>query len=82
MPEEPTSNPKQFIQGAAVLHVSDVVTTATYHRDVLGFTWDFGDEQYAVVWRDKAAVHLVRGDGSPTGVHLVDLVFGQDLDPE
>ena len=43
MPKLPSSNPKQFVQGAPVLHVSDVVATAAFYRDVLGFMWDFGD---------------------------------------
>jgi predicted enzyme related to lactoylglutathione lyase len=70
MPERPTSNPQQFIQGAPVLHVRDVEATARYYRDVLGFTWDFGDETYSVVWRDNSAIHFVRDDHSPSGVHL------------
>jgi catechol-2,3-dioxygenase len=37
MPDMPTSNPKQFLQGAPVLHVRDVKATAAYYRDVLGF---------------------------------------------
>ena len=65
MPELPSSNPKQFVQGAPVLHVSDVVATAAFYRDVLGFMWDFGDQSYAVVWRDNSAIHFVRGDASP-----------------
>ena len=44
MPALPTSNPAQFVQGAPVLHVADVEATAAFYRDVLGFTWDFGDE--------------------------------------
>ena len=43
MPALPSSDPKQFVQGAPVLHVPDVKATATFYRDVLGFTWDFGD---------------------------------------
>ncbi len=70
MPEPPSSNPKQFVQGAAVLHVADVLATAAFYRDVLGFTWDFGDETYAVVWRDNSAIHFVRDGASPTGVHV------------
>jgi len=70
MPDQPTSNPKQFIQGAPVLHVPDVEATARYYRDVLGFNWDFGDQNYAVVWRDNSAIHFVRDERSPTGVHL------------
>ena len=70
MPELPSSNPKQFIQGAPVLHVSDVLATAAFYRDVLGFIWDFGDETYAVVWRDNSTIHFVRDGESPRGVHL------------
>ena len=78
MPAPPSSNPTQFVQGAPVLHVADVEATATFYRDVLGFTWDFGDSAYAVVWRDNAAVHFVRGEGSPTGVHL--FLWVKDVD--
>ncbi len=78
MPELPSSNPKQFIQGAPVLHVADVGATAAFYRDVLGFTWDFGDETYAVVWRDNAAIHFVRDDVGPQGVHLFHWV--KDVD--
>ena|SRR5256885_1299841 len=78
MPELPSSNPKQFVQGAPVLHVTDVVAAATFYRDVLGFTYDFGDESYAVVWRDNSAIHFVRDDANPTGVHLFQWV--KDVD--
>jgi uncharacterized glyoxalase superfamily protein PhnB len=44
----------------------------------LGFTWDFGDETYAVVWRDNSAIHFVKDDASPTGVHLFQWV--KDVD--
>jgi predicted enzyme related to lactoylglutathione lyase len=78
MPGLPTSNPRQFVQGVAVLHVSDVAATAAFYRDVLGFTWDFGDDNYAVVWRDNSAVHFVRDDARPVGVHLFQWV--KDVD--
>jgi predicted enzyme related to lactoylglutathione lyase len=79
MPDRPTSDPKQFIQGAPVLHVADVRATAAYYRDVLGFRWDFGDDEYSVVWRDNSAIHFVRGDQRlPTGVHLFQWV--RDVD--
>jgi len=78
MPAHPSANPAQFIQGAPVLHVSDVEATARYYRDVLGFTWDFGDEQYSVVWRDNSAVHFVKDAHAPTGVHLFQWV--RDVD--
>jgi predicted enzyme related to lactoylglutathione lyase len=78
MPNLPSSNPSQFIQGAPVLQVPDVGATAMFYRDVLGFTWDFGGDDYAVVWRDNSAIHLAKGDGRPTGVHLFQWV--QDVD--
>ena len=78
MPVPPSSNPTQFVQGAPVLHVTNVEATAAFYRDVLGFTWDFGDEVYAVVWRDNSAIHFVRGNGSPSGVHLFQWV--KDVD--
>ena len=78
MPALPIENPKQFIQGAPVLHVPDVAATARYYRDVLGFIWDFGDETYSVVWRDNSAIHFVRDDHAPVGVHLFQWV--RDVD--
>ena len=78
MPELPSSNPRQFVQGAPVLHVPDVVGTAAFYRDVLGFTWDFGDDRYAVVWRDNSAIHFVKDATSPSGIHLFQWV--KDVD--
>jgi|SRR5947207_12427709 len=78
MPARPSSDPAQFVQGAPVLHVGDVKATAAFYRDVLGFTWDFGDERYAVVWRDNSAIHFVRDEGHPQGVHLFQWV--KDVD--
>ena len=78
MPGLPSSNPAQFVQGAPVLHVADVEATAAFYRDVLGFTWDFGDKTYAVVWRDNSAVHFVRGHESAKGIHLFQWV--KDVD--
>jgi len=78
MPARPAANPEQFIQGAPVLHVPDVQATAEFYRDVLGFTWDFGDETYAVVWRDNSAIHFVRDEEASRHVHLFQWV--QDVD--
>lgn len=78
MPELPSSNPRQCVQGAPVLHVPDVVGTAAFYRDVLGFTWDFGDDTYAVVWRDNSAIHFVKDATSPSGIHLFQWV--KDVD--
>jgi hypothetical protein len=74
MPPLPSSNPRQFLQGAPVLHVPDVRGTAAFYRDILGFTWDYGDDSYAVVWRDNSAIHFVRGASAPSGVHLFQWV--------
>lgn len=78
MPNQPTSDPAQFIQGCPVLHVRDVIAVASYFRDVLGFQWDFGDEQYAVVWRDNSAVHLTKGERDPFNVHLFQWIRNVD----
>ena len=78
MPALPSSNPAQFVQGAPVLHVPDVPATAAFYRDRLGFAWDFGDETYAVVWRDNSAIHLVKDADVPSGVHLFQWV--KDVD--
>ena len=77
MPHEPTASPDQFIQGAPVLHVKDTKGTAEYYRDVLGFTWDYGDDAYCVVWRDNSAIHFSKGEG-PSGVHLFQWVKDAD----
>jgi catechol 2,3-dioxygenase-like lactoylglutathione lyase family enzyme len=80
MPDRPTSDPSQVIQGAPVLHVGDVKATASWYRDVLGFKWDFGDAEYAVVWRDNSAIHFARGSGGPlpSGIHLFQWI--RDVD--
>jgi len=78
MPALPSSDPEQFVQGAPVLHVPNVAATVEFYRDVLGFTCDFGDDRYAVVWRDNSAIHFVRDEGGPHGVHLFQWV--KDVD--
>jgi predicted enzyme related to lactoylglutathione lyase len=78
MPALPSANPDQFVQGAPVLHVPDVPATAAFYRDLLGFTWDFGDDTYAVVWRDNSAIHFVRDENGPRGVHLFQWVRNVD----
>ena len=77
MPDLPHSNPKQLVQGSPVLHVVDVLATASYYRVKLGFHSDFAGDNYAVVWRDNAAVHFSRGSEAPSGVHL--FVWVQDV---
>jgi len=78
MPNYPSGNPTQFIQGAPVLHVHDVLAATNYYKEILGFTSDFGNEDYAVVWRDNSAIHFVKSDQSPSGVHLFQWV--RDVD--
>src|SRR5262245_8257372 len=70
MPDRPTERARQFIQAAPVLHVRDVQATVAFYRDRLGFNNDYGDATYAVVWRENAAVHFVRGDGETQGVDV------------
>ncbi len=92
MPGIPRTDPEQFIQCAPALHVDDVLQTVSFYCDLLGFHSDFGDAQYAVVWRENAAIHFTRGYTRTTGIHLfvwirdfslLDcngscIVFGQD----
>jgi uncharacterized glyoxalase superfamily protein PhnB len=73
MPAKPSSDARQFFQAAPVLHVPHPAKAAAYYRDVLGFTCDFGAEEgagYSVAWRENAAVHFLRGQPTPVGVHL------------
>jgi len=72
MPNVPTSTPEQFYQGAPLLLVPDVSTTAAFYRRILGFKSDPGTAtpEYTVVWRDNAAVHLAKGEDAPTGVRI------------
>ena len=72
MPDMPTGNPEQFYQGAPLLLVPDVPSTADYYRKILGFRSDLDGTtpEYTVVWRDNASVHLARGEGVPRGVRI------------
>ena len=78
MPDRPTSDPKQFIQGAPVLQVPDVLASIAFYRDVLGFTCDYVEETYGVVWRDNSAIHFGKSDSTPTGVNLFQWVIDVD----
>jgi predicted enzyme related to lactoylglutathione lyase len=72
VPDIPTGTPGQFYQGAPLLLVPDVTATAEFYRRRLGFTSDPGaaTPEYCVVWRDNAAVHLTKGERSPSGVRI------------
>jgi catechol 2,3-dioxygenase-like lactoylglutathione lyase family enzyme len=72
MPSLPTGNPAQFYQGAPLLLVPDVMGTADFYREVLGFRSDAegNSPEYSVVWRDNASVHLARGEKAPAGVRI------------
>ena len=70
MPDKPSSSVRQFIQGAPIVQVAELEQTAAYFRDVLGFNFDYGDGQYAVVWRGNTALHFVRSPESVRGVQL------------
>src|SRR5436309_15060560 len=79
MPNVPTSTPEQFYQGAPLLLVPDVPTTAAFYRRILGFKSDPGaaTPEYTVVWRDNAAVHLATGEDAPTGGRI--FFWGRDV---
>lgn len=72
MPDMPRGDPEQFYQGAPLLLVPDVPTSADYYRKILGFKSDPGgtSPEYTVVWRDNASVHLARGEQAPSGVQI------------
>jgi predicted enzyme related to lactoylglutathione lyase len=72
MPNIPTTDVEQFYQSAPLLTVPDVVATASYYHAVLGFQSDPDavSDQYAVVWRDNAAVHFTIGESLPAGVRI------------
>ena len=70
MPERPISNPKQMVSNAPVLQVQSPHETARYYRDKLGFTWDYGDDAYSVVYRENAAVHFVHAKEKSTGAKV------------
>src|SRR5207247_9449897 len=61
MPDRPTSDPTQFIQGAPVLHVADVKATAAYYRAILGLKGAFGEGEYSVVCRADSEMLLASG---------------------
>ncbi|MBL8060639.1 MAG: VOC family protein [Chthonomonas sp.] len=79
MPQEPTSEPIHIIQGAAVIQVTDIAPTVRFYRDLLGFSCDFQDVKYAVVWRDNAAVHFRKGPTKSTEVELFFWVKDADI---
>ncbi|HEX7919062.1 MAG TPA: glyoxalase superfamily protein [Gemmatimonadales bacterium] len=72
MPFLPRSDPDQFYQGAPLLEVPDVASSADFYRTKLGFRTDPGtaSPEYAVVWRENAAVHLTKGGTRPAGVRI------------
>jgi len=72
MPRRPTERPTQIIQGAPLLEVPDVKRAADYYRDILGFQSDpeGTSDEYTVVWRDNAAIHLARGERPVSGVRV------------
>src|SRR2546428_5427582 len=81
MPNVPTSTPEQFYQGAPLLLVPDVPTTAAFYRRILGFKTDPGTAtpEYTVVWRGNAAGLLGQGGGGPAGGRV--FFFGEGGKP-
>jgi len=72
MPDRPTSNPRQFIQGAPVLHVADVTATAAYYRELVGR----GAEK---IGEPENRPYDIR-EFSVEDPNGIELVFGQDID--
>jgi catechol 2,3-dioxygenase-like lactoylglutathione lyase family enzyme len=72
MPAMPVGDPELYYQCAPILLVPDVTATAEWYRRVLGFVSDAegAGSDYAVVWRDNAAVHLARGAAAPPGLRI------------
>lgn len=72
MPKLPTPDAAQFLQGAPLLLVPDVLAAATFYHGTLGFQSDADgvSPEYAVVWRDNAAVHFAPSDRAPAGVRI------------
>ncbi|MDG2072408.1 MAG: glyoxalase superfamily protein [Pseudomonadales bacterium] len=78
VPDRPSDNPKQFIQGAPVLHVKDPQASAEFYRDKLGFNFDFAMEGYSIVWRDNAAIHFSQGPVEVAGMAIFQWVVDVD----
>ena len=70
MPQKPSSSPTQFIQGAPVLDVASVEPTVEFFVTSLGFRCDFQSSEYAVVWRDNAALHFTQSSDLPRPIRL------------
>lgn len=78
MPDQPKDNPKQFIQGAPVLHVKDPQASAEFYRNMLGFNFDFAMDGYSIVWRDNSAIHFSTGPVEVTGMAIFQWVVDVD----
>ena len=78
VPDQPNDNPKQFIQGAPVLHVKDPQASAEFYRDKLGFNFDFAMDGYSIVWRDNSAIHFSQGPVEVAGMAIFQWVVDVD----
>ncbi len=78
MPDRPTSEPKQFVQSAVVMQVTDVIKSTQYYQDILGFNCDYVSDGYGVVWRDNAAIHFGKSDETQTGLRLFHWLLDVD----
>ena len=80
---------KLFSHASPIFPVSDVLKTAEYYRDVLGFSIDFMWEDppsYVVLHRDEVGIHLSQSEKPPQVqtapvlylfVHDVDAVYAE-----
>lgn len=75
---------KLFSHASPIFRVSDVLATAEYYRDKLGFTIDFQWENppsYIVLHRDEIAIHLAESSNVvPLSPFPALYVFVHDVD--
>ena len=75
---------KLFSHAATVLPVEDVITSAEFYRDKLGFEITFlwnEPADYAVLKAgESVSVHLTKGEKSDKGDHTAIYIFVHDVD--
>lgn len=66
----PTLRSIAVYPGCVITLCSRCRATFSYYQKILGFTCDYSEPDYSVVWRDNAAIHFAPGDSSPSGFDL------------
>ncbi len=78
------SNPKLFGHSSPVFPVPDVIETANYYKDYLGFviTFTYGNPPYySVVKRDDIGIHFTKVENRSIGIQPNQLfIFVYDVD--